>query len=166
MHLSVNELDLHSERIIKPLLGWHAPFVRAVIGSFHHSSHCQAHNNSSAEWVQNGCRMDVQFWPWSLHLLNGVNFKGYSWYTLHSSPHAHSHRRSIENHNLYSTPKFSLFKKIIFWKELNIFEKCILKGWRIEIMPIKSYICLLSTHKVWTLGQKKIVVLALRATEK
>ena len=43
-----------------------APFVRAVIGSFHHSSHCQAHNNSHAEWVQNGCRMYVQFWPWSL----------------------------------------------------------------------------------------------------
>ena len=36
-----------------------APFVRAVIGSFHHSSHCQAHNNSHAEWVQNGCRMYV-----------------------------------------------------------------------------------------------------------
>ena len=49
-----------------------APFVRAVIGSFHHSSHCQAHNNSHAEWVQNVCAVLTLVLTLPCHIFEAV----------------------------------------------------------------------------------------------
>ena len=75
----------------------------------------------------------------NLHLLNGVNFNGYCWYTLHRSPCT----------PINVQPKFAHFENP-FLKRIDYNWK-IIRRWKIKLMPVKSYTLLLSTFKVWKL---------------
>ena len=50
----------------------------------------------------------------NLHLLNGISFNGYCWYTLHRSPHIPINVQE---------PQICPFLKIFFWKELKNYKE-------------------------------------------